>query len=347
MVALSGKGEGTSFTSAYMRAAENLHAAVSKFSFSEKHDAEFTVFDFISNVDGKILKNLPNKPFYLPIVSASMQDLVSYLSSAFSAEQAISVLQAAPSFEIFVSYRNFASPSGSSISLFAEIIKGDSLHRAGLKERFASLESGIQVEFSKARAKIESIGPEYYSSFDANFLASLDRLLERDSTITQRKTEFTDLSALRSGAESKLLLLESDFSSLKGMDYGGNLPLGKKTSLLEQILIYAEKLSGDISFLADEGLESIELLCTGRISGIETSAKSLETFPEISYLKSSLIYGISKYNSSNSRKERLLLCKNILETNNSILLAVSNLDEFKLVQKNELDSCTKKLDTLF
>src|SRR3989344_1406246 len=95
MVALSGKGEGTSFTSAYLRAAENLHAAVSKFSFSEKHVAEFTVFDFISNVDGKILKNLPNKPLYLPIVSASMQDLVSYLSSAFSAEQAISVLQAA------------------------------------------------------------------------------------------------------------------------------------------------------------------------------------------------------------------------------------------------------------
>ena len=337
---------GGSFASAYFRNAEKFLSFAEKFSFSGERIGEFTVFDFVDKFDEKILKNIPTKPFYLPILSSVLGDLISKTNDIASIYAAKSILQASPSYELLETYRALAAPTSSTTSMFIGMMQSDSLHRKELSERTELLEENMANEFNAVSVKISGIDSEYYSVFDQNFLGELASLLGRNSRISNEIFEFTDFSTLKADSDERLTALMSEFYLMKNSEYLGGISIGMKVHSLKSLILQTRQLSENISYFSESSFENFGTVCDEKVSSIKKSIPEV-SFSQVASLKSIIIYHISEYEKAETPKTKLPLCRNILEAYDSMLLAVEDVEEFELSQESSLKSCIKSLESLF
>lgn len=351
-LALGGSANNSeSYVSSYFSAVESFNSLSQDLGFRKSIVLEETKFEFVDSINQELIKRIPDKTFYIPIMVDPITELIEYLRKFLTMREAVSVLQNSSTFDLLDSYNNFAGVKNSAVRKFAELMNSDHLHRKEIIERGKWLEENIELKLSSIEEKIASIDSTTYSSFDQNFLAELYLLLRQESKITTQGYSIRDMSKIKEDSKAQYLSLVQRKQRILDEKLFGYAGLGKRINSLKQLYMDALNLEDKIDFISSEVVSGLEILCDSRVDFIENEINNAEFSEEqilkAADLKSRLNYKINRYNSQQDTKEKLLLCKPIVKEYNLFKIALSNLEEYEREIGSAIDKCMSYLDSIF
>ncbi|MDD5147848.1 MAG: hypothetical protein PHH08_00105 [Candidatus ainarchaeum sp.] len=344
--------ESGTFAGAYLKEMHSLNALMKRTGFERDFIEETTAIDFFEKYAPDITKGKEaERVFKIPFFGDAIGSFVSFLNDFLKINSASEALSKMPAFEYLQAYGSLAGSENSAISNFSLLLRNDCLHRQALIERNAGLELQITGKINSASEKIALLSSSRLASFDANFLAELYSLLGQDSEIATQKFSIQDFSNFREKAVAELLPLSARFSETRQKDFLGTLPLGEETLSLKEIDSRLSSLLENLSFLENESLSGLEVLCRERTKKISASIEE-QKIPDslvvkASDLKARIKFRISEFNGSKETYERLFLCKRTIEEFNDFRLAVEGFEEYSLKEEIIAEECFSFLEKIF
>jgi hypothetical protein len=335
----------------YLLKAQKFNSLIKQTGFEKVIVEEFSPLDLLDKYDEHLVEEAvkEEKSLFIPIISDVLPAFVSYLNNIFQIKTAVNVLQVFPSFEFMQSYSDFLGTQNSSASLFAGMLEEESLHRQQLSQRNKDLQDSIESKIAETEESISLF--KKYDSFDENFFVQLNTLLNSTDAIVSQNHAILDLENAGQQTSNRLNELKISFFDLQQKDFLDKISLGKKTSSLKELNNDLELLQQNISFLQEDIVSGLDVLCQERIATIEQSLSETPLPPELvlasNDLKTSLLFNIGLFNSSEETDERLFQCNQIMESFHQFNLSLNDPQQFLLQENSSFNECMDFLDKLF
>jgi hypothetical protein len=345
------KCEGTeSYACFYISQANGFAGLAAQTGFGQAIVSETNIFGLAQPHSSKIADYVKAN-LKIPFIESVLPSFIQYLSTMFTAGNAIGALEKVPAFQFLQSYNAFMGTGNSCVSKFSALLEQDALHRKGLAQRNSELEKSVSQGISAARQKISLFTSEEYSGFDREFFQKLYSGLGQESAVSAQKYSMRDFGELSDYAEGRLSGIEQSLAELQGRDALHMLSLGEKASSLKQLNLEIAELQKNVDYLGTEIIDGLVLACTERQSFIE---KQLETaqLPEeylskAADLKARAKFRISLFSKAKAIGEKLFQCSEMIAEFERFSLALDDLEAYELYEESSLEGCFSFLESAF
>lgn len=341
--------EKQNYTCFYISQTNYFSRLVAQTGFEEEVINESNIFTMVSPNSKTVGKYL-EKEFKIPYISPALEWAVNYLAAFFAAKDSTSALQKTPAFELMQSYNSFMGTENSCLQKFSEIIASDAIHRAELGQESKELDLKAEQGLIEVQASVDSLLAENYSSFDGNFFEKLYSGLSQESGIATQKYRIRDFGELNSEATEKLSLLKQTLLEIRKKDSLKQISLGEKAAALKQLNAEIESLRENISYLSNEVLGGLLVLCNERSGFIEKQLAEAELPEEYlstaSDLRARAEFKQNLFDEAFEREEKLLACSQMVQEYENFSLALKDFEEYELREALSLQDCFSSVEKL-
>jgi len=336
-----GPGSGN-YSCFYLREMQSLNMLVQSTGFSSRLTAETTVLDLLEG-KSKAIANYSEKILKIPFLSGVLPSFVSYINNYFRLNDAVGGLETIPAFGFLQQYGRFMGTDNSCLQKFSSMLKSDSLHRAGLRQRNSVIAAEISGKTIAAQAGIETLKGSEYASFDGNFLQELYAAVGQESAIATQRYSIRDFTEFNREAEKQLEGFRAEAGRIEREDTLGAISLGKKSSALKELNAKLQQLQENIEFLSSDVISGLLVLCGERIAMIKSRLEDAELPEEYllqaADLKARVRYRAGLFSSARTEKEKLSACRSSVEEFNRFTAALKDFESYNLAEKTALEGC--------
>ena len=339
-----------SYACFYSSQAESFASLVAQTGFEKNIVSETNIFGLLQPNSSKIAEYVQAN-LKIPFIESVLPSFVSYLSTLFTAGNAMNALEKVPAFQFLQAYSNFMGTGNSCLSKFSGMMEQDALHRKELMQRNSGLEKKAVAGIEAARQKISLLLSEKYSGFDQAFFQKLYSGLGQESTVSAQKYSMRDFGELSAQAETELSELEQRLADLQNRDALHLLSLGEKTALLKQLNLEITALQQNTDYLGEEIIGGLILICGERHSFMEKQLESAqlpgEYYSKASDLKARAEFKLGLFSKAATSEEKLLQCSEMVEEFSKFSLALEDFEAYEIYEETSLGQCFSFLETAF
>jgi len=331
-----------SYSCFYLDQTREFAALAGQTGFSDNIVSEANIFDLLIS-PSEAVANYLDSGLKIPIISPALPSFLLYLSNVFTGREAISGLEKTQAFRFTQLYSGFVGTDNSCLTMFAAIIKSDSLHRQALIERNNQLEQTAEQGLEETRQSIDALLSSNYASFDQNFFHQLYAGLGQESSLAAQKHSIRDFGEFRVEAEQQLFLLSQEFYQFRQKQALQQLSLGEKAASLKHLNSEISLLQENISFLSNEVINGLLVLCNERSLFMEQQLDEAELPKEYllkaADLKARAKFKLKLFNQASLPEQKLFLCSEAVQEFEAFSLALEDFEVYSLREETSLDKC--------
>ncbi|MFH1895066.1 MAG: hypothetical protein ABIJ74_00585 [archaeon] len=338
----------SSYVSLYFSTSQEFNEFSSKAGFYSLYLNEFSSTDLVGFYSKDLLNLVKSKKFYVPLLKKTVSSLVSFFSSYNNLNEAVGLLEKMPSNELFSLLGNFVSSENSVAHSFSELVSNTALHKNSLKESNAQLSMQIEQKITQTSLRLDELSFSSLNEFDSNVLAFLFENLETNS-VSGRQHGVESVKGFVSDSREKLFFIKNSFAELQRKQYFNEISLGETTAFLKKINSELFSLNSDADYYSGSLFDELTVLCDAKIFVIKQELNSVDFSSkpwEILSLASMVSVKISDYPKL-GKEEKLLQCKEIISSFESLSLALADSNKFFLESGKSLESCLAELEAIF
>jgi len=339
-----------SYACLFLSQTKSFEQLVERTGFEQKIVSEANIFQVLeSNTDsiGQYLESSIGIPF----IAAGFPSFIAFLANASTTSTAMPGLESMPSFEFMQAYAGFMGIENSALKEFSKIVRNNALHRKDLIQGNNELEEKAEQGIFKTRQSIEQLLTSSYSSFDQNFFQSLYTGLGQETGVGAQQYSIQDFGQLSNQANSKLVLLEQELKDIKHDSALGTISLGQKAFSLKKLNNELSFLQENISYLSNEVVEGLLVLCNERASFTEQSLEDSELPPSntalVSDLKARAKFKLAEFRNAKSTEQSLIKCSQMVEQFDLFSAALKDFEQYQLEKELSLSQCFFYLESIF
>lgn len=334
----------------YLARANDFASLVETTGFEGSVLNEVSSFSLLESRSGEIADYL-GSTFKIPFVSSVLPSFLAFLSNFFTSKAFLDSLGTLPAFEFMQSYSGFAGTENSCLERFSLLMKSNAVHRAELVKRNRELDSLAGQGILEAEAGVRVLLSESYSSFDQNFFQKLYLGLGQESSVSTQRFGIRDFGELREKSGQEVSFLKQALFAVRLGSSLDTISLGSEALALKRLNSDILALKDNLSFLEDEVVQGLLVLCDERASSISLELEAVvlpgSFLVKASDLKARTSFRLSQFEKAGSSEEKLLACFSLVEDFSLFSSALGDFEDYSLKERVSLEDCFSFLESVF